>query len=676
MIQKMKKLTFLLTNGEYDKFISDIRQLGIVHVEELQRGATSPALMKGLALAERYKNALQILDVAYHLYGRGHKKYEKLLKKQQANGDLSEEEIALIENVKERKKALKMKGQLGSKLIDTVFSEKPAEEQRALEVLESVERASAEEIDLHHQIDATIADIRRLEPWGNIEWEKLDRIEALGYKVNFFRTRDKNFKAEWVEKYYATEVSSEGKYTYFVTFSPEQPDIAAEQIFLPRETLSDFYAKERSLNEQLTAIHYEMCRIQGEELPTLLAGQLAVENDISLSRVHLSNESVADGAVKLMVGWTLEEDAAEITKYLDQAHIYYNIENPAFDDDVPIKLKNDGFSRLFEPILRMYSLPNYHDIDPLPLFAPFFMLFFGLCMGDLGYGLLIMAISLAVVLMSPANKAYGKLGLLLGGMTCVCGFITGSFFGIDLSKVDWAFIKPIQPYFVNDSMKESFFGYSPMMVISVIIGLIQVLLGMLMAGCKAVKNYGFIYGVGKFSWVLALLCLVALFGLPMFGVVIPLALQSVLYVLIGIAAFGIYFLNNPAAYAKAGSLKKLLGIGANLGGGVWATYGMSTGLLGDLLSYIRLFALGLTGGVLGGVFNQLATQMSEGLPAQLRWGVFLGILLFGHGINFGLCLISSFVHPMRLTFVEYFKNADFSGNGKEYKPFKIIRNHD
>ena len=113
----------------------------------------------------------------------------------------------------------------------------------------------------------------------------------------------------------------------------------------------------------------------------------------------------------------------------------------------------------------------------------------------------------------------------------------------------------------------------------------------------------------------------------------------------------------------------------NFGGGIWSVYGMATGLLGDLLSYIRLFALGLTGGVLGGVFNTLAMQANEGLAdmtgiAPVGWLVMLIVLLLGHGINFGLCMISSFVHPMRLTFVEFFKNANFEGGGKAYNPFR------
>lgn len=673
MILKMKKFTFLVTHGEYDKFINDIRQLGIIHVEELQRGTTSEELQRGLSMAERYKKALQALDVAYHTYGRGRKKYEQLVEQQAQAGNLTAKEISLLETVQERRKALKTKSQLGDKIITDEFTEKTADVTRAVVVLEQVERLLAEENDINHQIDSVLSAIRKLENWGEIDWDSLRRIEAQGYKVGFFRCNGKSFKAEWANDYFATEISSDKKQMYFVTFSEEVPTlVGAERIQLPQTPLSDFYAQEGKLLTRLNAIHLELCRIHGEEQPTLLAGQLATENDISLSKVHLSNESMADGVVKLMVGWAPEENADKVVDYLEKERIFYEMEDPAFDDDVPIEIRNDKFSSLFEPILKMYSLPNYHDIDPLPFFAPFFMLFFGLCMGDMGYGLIILFGGLALMRCKPSMASYGKLGAFLGGMTCICGFLTGSFFGIDLATVDWDFMKPIQPYFLNDSKKDSFFGYSPMMVISVIIGLIQVLLGMTLAGCKAVKNYGIIYGVGKFSWVLALLSATVLFGFPLFGVELSIPVQCVLYALIALSAFGIFFLNNPNAYKKDTVLGKALGVGSNVGAGIWATYGMSTGLLGDLLSYIRLFALGLTGGVLGSVFNTLAVEMSPSIPVAHELTMLI-ILLIGHSINFALCMISSFVHPMRLTFVEYFKNADFEGNGKKYQPFRIKR---
>lgn len=625
MIQEMKKLTFLVTNGEYEKFIANIRELGVIHVEELQQGATSDELQAGLDMAVRYKEALKALDFAAESYEPS-----------------------------------------------ATYMPQPADASKAVVLLDTVERLLKEENSVKHSIDATDDAILQLEPFGEFSWDSIRQLEQSGYKPYFYAVNNKMYKAEWGEKYFATAINEINKKTCFVAFSNEdqEPDITAERLFLPDESLSVYQEKRKVLEEQLVSIHEQMLQVNAVDRASIETGQVANENDIQLSKVHLSKEDIAGGAVKLMVGWTLKEKADGVVDYLEKEHIFYELEDPAFDDNVPIQIKNDKFSSLFEPILRMYSLPNYHDIDPLPFFAPFFMLFFGLCMGDMGYGLLILAASIAIIFAKPDLAKYGKLGALLGGMTCICGFITGTFFGIDLATVDWEFIKPMQPYFINDSMKDSFFGYSPMMVISVIIGLIQVLLGMTLAGCKAVKNYGFVYGVGKFSWVVALLSATLLFGFPLFGVEWSHPVQYVFYALIALSALGIFFLNNPNAYKKDSALGKALGVGSNIGGGIWATYGMSTGLLGDLLSYIRLFALGLTGGVLGSVFNQLAMEMSPDVPVVHEL-VMLIILLFGHGINFGLCMISSFVHPMRLTFVEYFKNADFEGNGKEYNPFQV-----
>ena len=620
MIQKMKKLTFLVTNKEYEQFLTDIRQLGVVHIEELQKGATSDELQAGLALAERYKNVFKILDYARDAY---------------TDADVAVAPISL-------------------------------EDTSALVLLDTVEQMSADELSLKHQLDAVEKDIVALEPWGEFRWDTIHELEQQGYVVTFYVCAAKLFKQEWVDKYYATPINEIGGKLYFVTFATEHPDITAEALVLPEKPLSVYQAEKADLETKITAVHNQMLAVNTQYRDTIAAGQLDNENNISLSKVHLSHESIADDAVRLLVGWTLAEKAEPVVDYLEKAHIYYELADPAFDDDVPIQIQNNKFASLFEPILRMYSLPNYHDIDPLPLFAPFFMLFFGLCMGDAGYGALILAISVAICIMKPSIRKYGLLGVCLGGMTVICGLITGTFFGIDLATVDWNWIKPLQPYFLNDSKKDSFFGYSPMMVISVIIGLVQVLIGMTMAGCKAVKNYGFIYGVGKFSWVTALVSATILFGLPMFGVELSQVVQYVLYGLIGLSVLGIFFLNSPGAYKKP-----VVGAAMNVGSGLWATYGMATGLLGDLLSYIRLFALGLTGGVLGSVFNSLATDMTSSMGWGIRWLPFILILLFGHSINFALCMISSFVHPMRLTFVEYFKNAEFEGGGNEYDPFRV-----
>ena len=622
MIQKMKKLTFLVTNKEYEQFLTDIRQLGVIHIVELQAGATSEELQAGLALAERYKNAFKVLDYATDAYAAP--------------------EVPLSVDI---------------------------DDATAMNLLDRVEALNADELSLKHQLDAVKKNIAALEPWGDFRWDNFRALEREGYAPTFYVCSSKLFKQEWADKYFATPISEQGGKTYFVTFSAERPDITAEALVLPDRTLSDYLAEESRLEAEIERVHNQMLAVNEQYRGVLTAGRIDNENAISLSKVHLSHESIAGDAVRLLVGWTLAEKVDPVVNYLEDNHIYYELADPSFDDNVPIQIQNNKFASLFEPILRMYSLPNYHDIDPLLLFAPFFMLFFGLCMGDAGYGTLILAASIAICLLKPNIRKYGLLGACLGGMTIVCGLITGTFFGIDLSTVDWDWIKPLQPYFLNDSKKDSFFGYSPMMVISVIIGLIQVLIGMTMAGCKAVKNYGWVFGIGKFSWVTALVSATILFGLPLFGVELSQAVQYVLYGLIGLSVLGIFFLNSPAAYRKP-----VVGAAMNIGSGLWATYGMATGLLGDLLSYIRLFALGLTGGVLGSVFNSLAIDMTSSLGWGIRWLPLILILLFGHGINFALCMISSFVHPMRLTFVEYFKNAEFEGGGNEYDPFRIKTN--
>ena len=129
-------------------------------------------------------------------------------------------------------------------------------------------------------------------------------------------------------------------------------------------------------------------------------------------------------------------------------------------------------------------------------------------------------------------------------------------------------------------------------------------------------------------------------------------------VILGIAAVMIFLFNTPGK-----------NVFLNIGLGLWDSYNMVTGLLGDVLSYVRLFALGLSGGILAGVFNSLATGMS---PANAIMGPIVMVLIFviGHAINIFMNVLGAMVHPMRLTFVEFFKNSGYEGGGKEDKPFK------
>lgn len=624
MIEKMKKLTFLVTNKEYDGFIQSVRDLGVVHIDQLQQGATSPELSEAMQREKRYESALSALEKDVAAYAK-----------------------------------------------DTMSSNEPSTcpERTPGETLERVEQLLALEQTLEGERTELAAVIVQLLPWGEFQPAAVQALaQRIGYEIQFFHCPAKYFKEEWRQDYFATVVSESDDEVFFLTFSKEEPLIQAKRVSMPAQSLGEFQLRLREVEERQSKVRHELVLIDKQQSDLLRQGKREAAGDIRLSQVHLSDERVAGDQLRLLRGWVLDERKDALLQYLEEAHIFYEMEEPKFEDDVPVSLREDRYSRLFLPILKMYSLPNYHEIDPTMFFAPFFMLFFGLCLGDGGYGLLVMLLSLYVLLRGGQKlKDYARLGLWLGGATLVCGLATGTVFGIDLSRQSWAFLAPVKPYFISDGGVGPIFGYSPMMVVSVMLGLVQVLLGMGLKGAKLWKNYGFPYAVGTFSWLVALLAGVLLYGLPVCGVELPLAVQYVLSAVIAVSCVGIFLYNSPGAYKRP-----LLGPLMNIGGGAYSVYSMATGLLGDLLSYIRLFALGLTGGVLGGVFNSLAVDMTSGLPWFVRWLPLCLILLFGHGITLGLSLISAFVHPMRLIFVEFFKNAGFDGGGRAYNPFMRV----
>ncbi|MFA6831557.1 MAG: V-type ATPase 116kDa subunit family protein, partial [Bacteroidaceae bacterium] len=182
--------------------------------------------------------------------------------------------------------------------------------------------------------------------------------------------------------------------------------------------------------------------------------------------------------------------------------------------------------------------------------------------------------------------------------------------------------------------------------------------GMALNVCKITKQHGIKYALAPLGWIVGLLSTAAVVGIGALGIATSV-FSYILYVLIGISALLAFFYNTPGKNPLI-----------NFSTGLWDTYNMASGILGDTLSYIRLFALGLAGAVLGGVFNDLAFDLTSSLPLVAQIVAAGLILLIGHSINIGLCLIAAFVHPLRLTFVEFYKNAGFEGGGIVYKPFR------
>jgi V/A-type H+-transporting ATPase subunit I len=499
-----------------------------------------------------------------------------------------------------------------------------------------------------------LKDMSYMEFWGDFSYANIERLREAGYVVTFFSCPNSRFDPKWREEYNAFPVNNVQSVTYFITVTPEGApiDIDAERPKMPDCGAEELRLRYRQLLDNLAALDKQTDELAAEEYHTLEAFGKQLQNDFNLANIIAQTGRKAADRLMFLEGWTTEDQVAHLEQELDKQGYFYQPSAIEANEKIPIKLKNNRYSRLFEPITKIFSLPNYAEIDPTPLLAPFFMLFFGLCFGDGGYGLLILLACLFLK-QKPGLKDFKPFLSLfqwLGGMTIVIGTLTGSFFGLSLANIE-AF-KGVREYFISSDN---------LMMISIVIGVIHILFGKIVAAYKIKIQRGAKYCIAPFAWVFVIASLGAVFGLPMLHVQLPGVVVNLCY---SIAGGGLLF-------ALLGNMPGR-NVFLNLGAGLWNAYNIASGLLGDTLSYIRLFAIGLTGSILGGVFNTLSSSMTESLPLVARIICMLLILAVGHGINFGLCMISSLVHPLRLIFVEYYKNSEFEGGGIEYVPFKKI----
>ncbi len=351
----------------------------------------------------------------------------------------------------------------------------------------------------------------------------------------------------------------------------------------------------------------------------------------------------------VMEGFVPETRKKELDEFLEKKQVLHIASPPDQEVKSPILLKNNRFARLYEVIARLYDLPNHTELDLVPLFAPFYMMFFGFCMGDAGYGLLmVIGASLAKPRM-PKMKDILSLVQWLGLATIIFGFLSGTFFGIPLVDANIPFLEPVKKFMLDTNK---------LFNLALILGAIQILFGMFVKVFNIKKSQGFRYSFSTIGWLVLILGSGILFGFKSAEIVSKPAAGIIQNIILGVAGVLIFLLNDPKR-----------NVFVNIGAGLWDAYGMASGIFGDLLSYIRLFALSISGGILGFVFNQLAISLK---PDNIILGplVMIIILVIGHSINIFMCALGAFVHPMRLTFVEFYKNAGFSGGGKPYTPFE------
>lgn len=603
MVTKMTKYSFILLSEQTEGFLNSLQELGVVDISRSLKPIDEQSSGM-LAEADRAKKALSILAACKA----------------------------------ESEKDFKFDGCP----VDAV-----------LETQDRIAEISAE-------IAAAKKEIAVRQPWGSFRSEDIHKLESQGLKLRFYSCMKKKFDPSWAEIRPLEVISETESKVFFVTVSP-----AEEEYSFPIEAVP---APEGSVNEAEEKLSLLQSKLEKEQ--QLLANLKSCSDEIrkayndSLSRLDLycaeaATEKAVDNYLTVLTGFAPTSDDKRLCASFDSMDIYYSHEAATKEDNPPVKLKNNWFAKNFEVLTGMYGVPAYDEFDPTPVLGPFFMLFFAMCMGDAGYGILLMLIAL-VLRLKMKDSSLGKMHRLiafLGGMTFVVGIFLGTFFGMSILEASWA------PAWLKGLCIDGWFpdakiaGFPVQMVLAVAIGVLHICLAMIIKTINFTKRFGFKKTVATWGWTTLIVGGLVVVSLGMTEVLSAEAFKWTIIALAVVSGLAIYVFNTPGR-------NPLL----NIGSGLWDTYNMVTGLLGDVLSYIRLYALGLAGGMLGNAFNIMGTMILDIPVPGVNWVFCIIILIFGHVLNLAMSCLGAFVHPLRLTFVEYFKNSGYEGSGAKYNP--------
>ena len=580
MITQMKKYTFLVFHREYEAFLEQLRDAGVVHVTEKAAGTADDAHLQEL-------------------------------------------------------------------LVN-------AEQTRKLIAQGAPDQLLTEKTNLEQRIMATQKEADKMAVWGDFSTERIEQLKAAGYTLRYFTCPKKNF-----DEQFGIIVAEQGSTVYFVQVNNdgEAPEGCQEQ-YLSQKSAADLLKDVEGLNGLLVAQNARIELWAKENIPALETKLVEIKQQIDWQRVTLNTDSEADGSLKILEGFCPADQAPALNQLLDKQEVYYQEEDPQVEDNTPIKLRNNKFTKLFESLTGMYGWPNYNEYDPTPILAPFFLLFFALCMGDCGYGIMLIIFGLLVAkkkLNIAMFEGLGPIITVLGVGTTVVGFFLGTFMGFDLYAAEWV-PQVLKNVMIKGSVSVAGMTYDLQMVMALGIGVFHICLAMVVKAICSTQQLGFKENIANWAWTLLIVggLIVTILGMT----VLPQEVFKWAIITVAIvSALGIYVFNTPGRNPLI-----------NIGSGLWDTYNMATGILGDVLSYIRLYALGLAGGKLGEAFNTLG-EMVLG-DSIVSWVPFVLIFAIGHILNLAMSALGAFVHPLRLTFVEYFKNAGYEGKGTLYQPFK------
>ena len=628
----MKKLRVMAMAAYREELLKGLQHLGCVEISEPDRKLSDPVWA---SLVKRSTSCLievrnQITDV--HTALDAIKRYAKLKDGLFIQRKPVSEERFLDLNHKEQ----------AQKTTDEVLG-----------LLEQISRLQAEETRI-------LADQAALKPWSSLD-VPLDsertahtvlRLGVCPGNTNTSSIRAALAAADLAAELYEISADKQQKY-YFLVFHRKQEE-HVQEILRPynfsttmfREFSGTAAENIRSLSDRVDEIRVQQAALEQKiaekatqrEAIRLYADQLSAEADSQDNTERL----LTNDTVIFFDGWVPAEKLSDIESFLEKSNCAWETADPVEEEfpDVPVQLKNNWLTGPLNMVTEMYALPAYNNVDPNPLMAPFFIVFYGIMMADMGYGLLMFIAGMII------SKKYAPKGMsgslfslmtLCGVTTFIMGAITGGFFGDFLTQVvllttgkDFALPALFTP--LDDTLM--------ILIGSMALGIVHIITGMAISVVIKCRRGQFMDAFwNEITWwiVFAGIALLVLNVTPI------LLVAGCALVIAG-----------PLVTGKG--LGKITGVFASL-------YNNVTGYFGDILSYSRLMALMLAGSVIAQVFNTLGAITGRLVP-------FLIISMVGNILNFGLNLLGCYVHDLRLQCLEYFGKF-YEDGGKPFRPLEF-----
>lgn len=596
MIKKMTKYSFVIFHKEAEAFLKSLQEIGVVDVTRQKRAIDSISM-------EKFEEIAQYNAAA------------KALKR------LKDEAIAAKESIPATKPQLNNPVQSYQELVAGIEKSK-------------------------NTLAALKTEYAVALPWGAFTLKNLEDIASLGYKPLFYMVSKQKYNAEWENLYPIYKLNETESKIYFavLTKEGEKVNLPLQESVFPQIS-ADILQQEINSLEQKKIVQREQLLALTNCIDDIEQKKEELFADLDLYLANSSSVKKADETIAIFEAFAPADIEESVVKFLEDNNVYYLKEEAKEEDNPPIKLKNNFFAKLYEPIGELYMLPKYGELDLTVFYAPFYMLFFGFCLGDMGYGLILILAGLFVNFKMPKFANYGKLIAWLGLGTIIIPAISGTIFGAKLYEL----------VHLPENITDKFFNDMQMFWFAILFGIFQIIVARLIHSVYNIIKKNYRVGLNALGWAISIAWATLAYASTEAGFSYPAWINY-----IGLAGLLLIIACGSDARNPIVRIFK----------GTFTLYD-STSVFGDVLSYIRLFGLATSGGILGFVVNSIALTL--GTIPYAGWLLMCIMLVVGHTFVLLLSSLGAFVHPLRLTFIEFYKNAGFEGGGRAYNPLKKIK---